>query len=526
MRCYFLRKFSNYRVPAAVALACVLLLPGVGHADEWRWMNARNNRPNSVAEQIVKQLVAAEAEGLSPQDYRAVDLEQAVRTAATTQISTEQAAQLEADIQQAAVRYLSDLYNGRIDPQTIRENYGTDERVELDPEAMLAQVAASGNWAAAVQAATPQVPMYAGLRKELRRYLALRDNPAWAKPLPLPPKGQPVQIGQTWPELDVLAQRLALLSDLQVAWAMPPVVFGPELASAIQSFQKRHGLAATGHIDRATVQQLNIQPAERAAQIARTMERLRWAPLRHVQRMIVVNVPEYRLRAYTLDDTGKVQSILPIEVIVGRAGNHRTMLFSEGMKWIEFAPYWNVPLSITRKEMLPRLQNDPDYVRRNNYEIVGAHGRSTQVTPETLAALSSGKARLRQRPGRGNALGGVKFIFPNRYNIYLHHTPSTGLFRREDRALSHGCIRVEDPAALAYFVLQDDPNWPMQRIQNVLAKRISQTVQLQTPVPVVISYFTTVIGEDGKLYFLPDVYGQDRVLKQALQKHSQAVAQQ
>lgn len=489
---------------------------------ERRWIDAHSQKPLAIARQAIRRLAAAEQEGLSAQDYQVAALEDALVAAIQKPLSAQEGAQLENRLNQAVVRYLNDLHSGRINPKTIGEHYAADTRPPFDAEALLAQFAPSGNLDALWQAATPQTPMYAALRKELQRYLALRQDPAWAEALPLPPKGSPILAGQTWPGLNAVAQRLVQLGDLSAVWAAAPVAFGPELAAAIQTFQARHGLPATGHIDRATVQQLNVPPAERAAQIAQTMERLRWVPLQHKPRMIVVNVPEYRLRAYTVNDAGQVQHVLPINVIVGKANSNRTVLFSEDMKWIEFSPYWNVPSSITRKEMLPRLQRDPDYVRRNNYEIVGANGRTTQATPEALAALASGQARLRQRPGRGNALGGVKFMLPNRYNIYLHHTPSTGLFKRADRALSHGCIRVEDPAALAHFVLQDDPKWPLPRIREVLDKRISHTVHLQTPVPVVISYFTTVVGENGKLYFLPDVYGQDKRLKNALLKRQGA----
>jgi murein L,D-transpeptidase YcbB/YkuD len=187
---------------------------------------------------------------------------------------------------------------------------------------------------------------------------------------------------------------------------------------------------------------------------------------------------------------------------------------------VEFGPYWNVPLSIARNEMVPRLQRDPGYARRNNFEIIGPGGGRADVTPGALAALANGSMRIRQRPGPGNALGEVKFVFPNKNNIYLHHTSSPGLFNRDDRALSHGCVRVEDPVALAKFVLQDDPQWPEQRIRQVMDKRTSNTVQIKEPIPIILTYLTAVIDEAGRLRFLPDIYGQDRVLKQALQKRS------
>ena len=168
--------------------------------------------------------------------------------------------------------------------------------------------------------------------------------------------------------------------------------------------------------------------------------------------------------------------------------------------------------------MMPRLQRDPDYVRRNNYEIINSSGARVEANADTLAALASGSMRLRQRPGRGNALGDVKFIFPNKDNIYLHHTSAPGLFSRGYRALSHGCVRVESPQALAQFVLQGDPQWPESRIRQVMDRRISQTAQVQEPLPVILTYLTAVIDEEGSLKFVPDVYGQDKRLKNALLK--------
>ena len=484
-----------------------------------RWLDARNNKPLAVAQQAVQRLAEAEQDGLSAQDYEVAALQEALAAAAQNTLSAEAGEQLEGRINQAVVRYLNDLHHGRIKPQTIAENYSNDARPPFDAEALLAQHAPSGNLAPAWQAATPQAPMYAGLRAELQRYLQLRNDPAWAEPLPLPAKGKGLEVNQEWPALAILAQRLAQLGDLPQGAAALAELDAPSqeaLQSALTSFQRRHGLQATGRIDRATVEQLNVSPAQRAEQIAQTMERLRWAPLYQNKRMIVVNVPEYRLRAYTLAEGAKVLHVLPMSVIVGKANHHRTPLFNKDMVRVEFSPYWNVPHSITRKEMVPRLQNDPGYIQRNNYEIIGPGGARADVNDETLAALASGKMRLRQRPGRGNALGDVKFIFPNKDNIYLHHTSAPGLFKRGYRALSHGCVRVEDPVALAQFVLQDNPEWPEQRIRHVMDKRISHNVAVPEPLPVILTYLTTVIDEDGRLKFVPDVYGQDKRLKNAL----------
>lgn len=483
-----------------------------------RWIDRRSQKPLAVAQQALERLAAAEAEGLLPQDYNVAELQAALAAAASQRLSVEEGEPLEQRVHQAVLRYLNDLHHGRINPKTIGENYSEDARPPFDAEALLAQYAPTGNLAPVWQAATPQVPMYAGLRAELQRYLQLRDASAWAEPLPLPAKGKGVASNQDWPGLQTLAQRLVQLGDLPQEAVADAAALEASLPIALQTFQRRHGLKETSRIDRATVAQLNVPPAQRAEQIARTMERLRWAPLHQNKRMLVVNVPEYRLRAYTLGENAQVLHVLTMDVIVGKANHQRTPLFNKDMVRVEFSPYWNVPRSITSKEMVPRLQNDPGYIQRNNYEIIGPGGARAEVNQETLAALASGRMRLRQRPGRGNALGDVKFIFPNKDNIYLHHTSAPGLFKRDYRALSHGCVRVENPVALAQFVLQDDPQWPEQRIRHVMDKRISHNVAVPEPLPVILTYFTTVIDEDGRLKFVPDVYGQDKRLQKALAK--------
>ena len=506
--------------PSASAAATTV----ASSALERRWIDAHSQKPHAVARQAIRQLAAAEQEGLVAQDYQVQALEEALVAAIQKKLSAEEGAQLEGRINQAVLRYLNDLHSGRINPKTIGENYTQDARPPFDADALLAQYARSGNLEPVWQAAMPKVPMYAGLRTELQRYLRLRQDPAWAEPLPLPAKGKDTDMQPTGPELSRLAQRLLLLGDMpQGATVSDPVVFDARLQNALTSFQRRHALPETGRMDRATVEQLNVSPAQRAEQIAQTMERLRWAPLYQTGRMIVVNVPDYRLRAYAQAEGTKEQKhVLSMNVIVGKANHQRTPLFNQDMVRVEFSPYWNVPPSITRKEMLPRLQRDPGYVQRNNYEIINSSGARVEVNAATLAALANGSMRLRQRPGRGNALGDVKFIFPNKDNIYLHHTSAPGLFSRGYRALSHGCVRIESPDTLAQFVLQCDPQWPEQRIRQVLAQGISQTVQVKEPLPVILTYLTAVIDEDGSLKFVPDVYGQDKRLKNALLKRKGA----
>jgi L,D-transpeptidase YcbB len=262
-----------------------------------------------------------------------------------------------------------------------------------------------------------------------------------------------------------------------------------------------------------------VTPAARVRQIELTLERLRWTPLLQGPRMIVINIPEFVLRAYEVRD-GRIGVVQEMKVIVGKALDTRTPLFDADMRAIEFSPYWNVPSSIARAETVPRLRRDPGYFAREGFEFVGPDGRAdAALSAAKLDALSAGRLRIRQRPGPRNALGDIKFVFPNSDHIFLHHTPATELFARDRRDFSHGCIRVEQPVALAKFVLRDRPEWTEERIRQAMGRGESATLRLAEPVRVLIAY-GTVLVKGGRVHFFEDIYAQDRRLDAALRQAS------
>jgi murein L,D-transpeptidase YcbB/YkuD len=250
--------------------------------------------------------------------------------------------------------------------------------------------------------------------------------------------------------------------------------------------------------------------------MALTLERLRWTPLLYGPRMIVVNIPEFLLRAYETEGN-RVKLELEMRVIVGRALDTRTPIFLEDMRFIEFSPYWNVPRSIARSETLPALRRNPGYFTQQGFEFVSQRGEIVNaLSNEAIEAVQRGEWRIRQRPGPRNALGDIKFIFPNDQNIYLHHTSAPQLFSRVRRDFSHGCIRIESPVQLALFVLRNSPQWTETRIEAAMKAGKSRTIRLDQPVPVLIAYSTAVVKNGGTVYFYPDVYQQDARLEQAL----------
>ena len=482
-------------------------------------------RPGPQALQAVELLATSASHGLTPQDYNATALAQAVTQAgegAAPQAAD--MARLDRALTTAMTRYLSDVHLGRIDPQKIHHNFSPPQREAFDAAAYLQAAVASGRFAEAAAEAAPRLPLYAELRDALAGYRELVNHPAWRQPLPALPGGLRGKLasGQNYAGLAVLADRLVALGDLAKDAAVPARYEGV-LVDAVKAFQRRHGLAADGVMGKSTLAQLQVKPAARVRQIELSLERLRWTPLMQGPRMVVINIPEFVLRAYEVKD-GQIQVQQEMKVVVGKALDTRTPLFDEDMRFIEFSPYWNIPPSIARAETVPRLRRDPGYLAREEMEFVSAGGRVDRtVTAGLLDAVLAGKARIRQRPGPKNALGDIKFVFPNTDNIYLHHTPATALFGRDRRDFSHGCIRVEHPVELAQFILKSMPDWTQDRIQQAMRRGESATLKLAEPVPVLMAYGTALVKDD-QTFFFEDIYGLDRQLDDALRKHSASLA--
>ncbi|WP_054773972.1 L,D-transpeptidase family protein [Methylogaea oryzae] len=270
-----------------------------------------------------------------------------------------------------------------------------------------------------------------------------------------------------------------------------------------------------------TLLQLNMTPANRLDQLRLGMERLRWLPDKHDGTFLVVNVPSFRLYGFSTGSPNLAKPDIGMNVIVGQAIDTRnTPVFQADMLYLVFRPYWNVPYSIARKELVPLIERDGGYIEKNDMEIVDAYGAAEggalEASAENIEAVYGGKLRLRQRPGAKNALGPIKFVFPNMNSVYLHGTPQQRLFLRTRRDFSHGCIRVEDPASLAEFVLKKQDGWDKERIESSMKGDKSFTLRLGAAVPVYIFYTTALADEQGQVQFYPDIYGQDTKLLKLL----------
>jgi murein L,D-transpeptidase YcbB/YkuD len=482
------------------------------------WFERGHSRP-AVA-MALAELRGAPEHGLAAEDYDVDWLAQEVRAIAAGDATPARVARADVALTLTLLRYLSELHLGRVRPTDAEFRYAVRQK-EYELGGMLRTALMQNQLAPVIAAAAPTFPMYARLKVLLARYRQLAAQPIADLP-PLPAKAKRIKAGERYGGAPQLSERLRLLGDLSTdSDDGDAEFFSPAVVDALKRFQERHGLNPDGVLGRDILAQLNVPLAARVRQIELALERLRWIPDLPPGPALVVNIPSYRLLAFTeLPESDHVA--LRTRVIVGRAVRTQTPVFIGEMRFVEFSPYWNVPPSIQRNEIVPRLMRDPGYLAREEMELVSKRDASvtTAIDAQTLAALRAGALRVRQRPGARNALGGIKFVLPNTMNIYLHSTPSPRLFEPARRDFSHGCIRVEDPVGLARFVLRDQTEWTEPRIREAMASGTTRTVRLARDIPVVIFYTTVIVDGQGRVSFLPDVYAYDRKLEQALRLRS------
>lgn len=478
------------------------------------WLNAAG-RMTAKARDARTLLESAASEGLDPAAYRASDIATLAEGLADRSASdTAHAARLDVLLTAGVLRYYRHVHLGRVDPSTLGLQLAvTDEGHDF--AALVRSAIDRVGVAETAAELAPTIAQYRLLKAALGRY---RDM---ASRVQTPPAfSDTLRPGDTFADLPALHHLLVTLGDLPADTPVPASgVYDDAMRAGVMRFQIRHGLDADGVIGRATQTALRAPIASRVRQIELALERLRWLPDLPSGRLIAVNIPMFRLWAWNhvpSDDP----PVLDMDVIVGRALNTRTPVFLDEMEYVVFRPYWNVPASILRNEIIPAIRRDPDYLTRQNMEIVDGQSDTSPVlqpTPDHLAELGRGNVRVRQRPGPANALGLVKFMFPNQNDVYMHDTPTTQLFARSRRDFSHGCIRVEDPVGLAEWVLGGDPAWTRERIVAAMNGAPNQRVNLRERIPVIIFYTTAIVRPDDEaVHFAEDVYGHDARLEKAL----------
>jgi murein L,D-transpeptidase YcbB/YkuD len=474
------------------------------------WISGAGLSPKGQA--ILDALRLSAARGLNPEDYDVLLLDAWARRLQTSPpIDSRQIAVFDVALTVELTRYAADLHQGRIDPRQVR--FAIRPKDRLEPASFLREyLATTRSLADLLEQAEPPFSGYKRTLAALVHYqqLAAQELPQ----LPARPR-LPLRPGENYADLPVLAGRLELLGDLapHLTGSADNGVYEGPVVEAVRRFQKRHGITETGTIDSATWKALTTPLSKRVEQLALTLERWRWMPST-VRPAIVVNIPEFELRAYN----EKRELELRMRVIVGRAYRHKTPVFEDNLESIVVRPWWNVPLSIQRGEMVPQIRRNPDYLLKNRLQILDRNNQPVAWNSQEPLAdrLASGDLHLRQEPGPENSLGLLKFDFPNNYSVYMHGTPAHQLFSRGRRDFSHGCIRVQDPGSLAEWVLRGDPNWNRALIAAACEADRTIRIALRQPVAVLVLYGTAVVEENGEAHFFDDIYGYDAELEKAL----------
>ena len=487
------------------------------YGDALPWVREMGATPQARA--MIAVLQSAGEKGLSADDYdglrwpgRLARLRPATENPKETDL-----VRFDVALTISAMRYISAVHIGRVNPQHLDFGVDVAERRYNLPEFLREHVVHVPNVPGALEQVEPPYPGYQRTIRALGRYreIARQDNGE-----PLPSIKKPIRPGDSYPGVPRLARLLRLVGDLPEGAALQPdnTIYEDVLVNAVKSFQERHGLTPDGLIDARTLAELNVPLSRRVRQMELTLDRWRWLPDEYQHSPIVVNVPEFRLRAY--DDQFKIA--VTMKVVVGKAyGGHNTPIFMSKMRSVIFRPYWNVPLSIATAEIIPDLKRNPAYLTKENMEVVDDHGNiisSGEVTDEILQEVRDGKLSFRQKPGAENSLGLIKFLFPNEYDVYMHDTPATELFSKSRRDFSHGCIRLEKPVDLAVWVLRDNVGWDIDHIRAAMNGTKTEEVKLAHPISVLIVYGTVIVSEDGVVHFYDDIYGHDAALERALEK--------
>ena len=464
-------------------------------------------------EALIRAVEDTYGDGLSPQYYHLAPIISLVdKVGQESAPDSVQLSDLDILLTDAFLTLGCHLSAGCVNPVTIETEWFANS-LKVDVSSVLEQALNKKQVREALMELRPQKDVYSRLRLALARYRELFSKGEW----PLVSSGSRLKKGSRSDRVVELRKRLAASSDLLADEAMGGDLFDEKVEQSVIIFQKRHGLKIDGVVGRDTLDALNVPLKQRIRQMELNMERLRWILGNIEERFIVVNIANFRLDVIEHD-----KSILSMKVVVGKP-YRRTPIFTAKMTYLVINPVWNIPDSIARKEILKKIKKDPHYLAEQNIKVFS--GWRAQEQPIDAERIDWSKVtakalpyRLRQEPGPLNALGTLKFMFPNKYDVYLHDTPAKNLFSDNVRAFSHGCTRIEKPLELAEYLLRDDPRWSQKELVAALEKGTEQIVQILRPLNVHVLYLTAWVDESGLVQFRNDIYGRDKSLDEALRE--------
>ncbi len=454
------------------------------------------------ARQLIFNLARADRDGLDPADYKTPSLGIARARGA----SADSIAEADIALSLAITRYTRHAYAGRVDPRIFSKKEVTIKPHYPDSIGALDQIAKASDPVTTMRSFNPQHKGFLALRAEYNRLRAASNTDT----TPPVAGGKSLKIGMRDDRVPLIRRKLGLPALEDAAEAD---LYSKALAKDVEKFQADNGLIADGIVGNATLAVLNDNRKDLIADLVANMERWRWLPRDLGDFYVLVNIP-----TYTLEVVKNGKTIHETRVVVGQKA-HKTPLFSDEMEYLVVNPYWNVPSSIASKELLPKIKADPAaFFSKTNYQVLASiKGKTQVIDPAKLDwdRVEADMVRLRQTPGDYNALGDIKFMFPNQHAVYLHDTPSRSLFNRDYRAFSHGCVRVNNPMEFADVVLSQTTAWNAKRIKTLIGSS-ERRVNLDKKIPVHLAYFTTWMSDTGTLQLRPDIYGHNKTVKQAL----------
>jgi murein L,D-transpeptidase YcbB/YkuD len=479
---------------------------------DYLWIG-NDGRPNFWADGMMELFQHADRYGLDPQDYL---VESRGLESVDATVREKAAARFELLLSAAALRYAADAKNGRINPNLI-SGYHDFPNYKRDYSGYLEMMAGSMDPAIALEQLNPKNVRFTALKQELAN-LRIAANENAIEPVAAGTFFKPGETNGELPKIIAAINKRAS-AELKTAHAETLAAYtgsdfyAESLVALIRDFQKENGLSADGIVGKNTIAKLQLaSPKAKIEKIEIAMEQLRWLPTEFGQRHVFINQPAYTA-SYIVNDKAQ----LTMRAIVGQPSN-QTSFFYDTIELVEVNPYWNVPRSILQNEMLGKIRQDPGYLSARNYEVVAANGKPQDPYSVDWNSASGPKnVYIRQRPGDSNALGELKILFPNKHAIYMHDTPSRGLFERSSRALSHGCIRLQKPRDMAAAVLQTS----VEQIGTYIAGGANQTIKVENQLPVYISYFTAWPKDDGSIDYFADIYGRDAAMMKALNATTQ-----
>jgi murein L,D-transpeptidase YcbB/YkuD len=473
------------------------------------WLDAGGG-PSPAAEELLKAVAEADHEGLRSADYRPAELRKRLKAIGQQGSTAGVDALVEFDLlfTDTFLTYGSHLLAGRLPPHKVDPDWAIKPR-SRDLATVLQEALAKETVGQALRALRPRDKGYVQLREVLRKYRELAAAGGW------PTVVAGLAPGTQGPRVRDLRARLQASGDLaggDPSGKNESVAFDKTVADAVRRFQKRHGLAETGTVNTATQAALNVPVTERVRQVELNLERWRWMPDDLGSRYILVNIPSFKMKVFE-DDKRVIES----NVVVGRQ-ERQTPAFTANMAYLVLSPKWYVPRSIAVKDKLPQLKRSPYALARQNIRVFNSAGQEIKPGAVNWQAVSASNFnyQLRQDAGPRNALGGIKFMFPNPYNVYLHDTPSRELFSRSQRTFSSGCIRISNPVELAEYLLKFDPKWTRETIKTASTSGKQRVVNLPRTVPVYLLYWTAWVDEDGLVNFRDDIYQRDKPMARAL----------